>query len=385
MKTVLLTGVTGAVGSSLAPLLKREGYRLVYLARPSGNISAKERVEKSLGSFWDNGDVVLSGDIVLPCCGVNISDLKSLIGKVDKVVHCAASIRFEEDDSKEVSRTNVLGTKNVLDLTNTIQSPEIHYMSTAYVAGDAKIFHETDFDIGQRARNIYEKTKLEAERLVRNWSEGRFSIYRMGILVGDSRTGSMSQTGFSGYYAFYVQYYKLANKIRNSEEWRKKCCKGEIKFNSLGQLVLPIYIDYFSDSTLNIVPCDWLADLFSRLLSMPACGETYHLTHPRPGLFSEVTNFSLGYLGVVGWKQGKAGWWSDCKNYFKPIGRIQRIADSKIRIYVPYMQGEACFTNDNVVNRLGNKYWNPPELDNNFFKRMLDFAIKVNFGRGMTK
>ena len=44
MATILLTGVTGAVGSSLAPLLKERGHKLICLVRGDNPIVRIDRV-----------------------------------------------------------------------------------------------------------------------------------------------------------------------------------------------------------------------------------------------------------------------------------------------------------------------------------------------------
>jgi long-chain acyl-CoA synthetase len=63
------------------------------------------------------------------------------------------------------------------------------HVSTAYVAGDrgGKYF-EHEGDVGQRPRNTYEQTKLEAEEVVQA-SGLDAAILRPSIVVGDSRTG----------------------------------------------------------------------------------------------------------------------------------------------------------------------------------------------------
>jgi long-chain acyl-CoA synthetase len=76
------------------------------------------------------------------------------------------------------------------------------HVSTAFVAGDRPgPYLEDEGDVGQRSRNTYEQTKLEAERHVRERGLPSTSILRPSIVVGDSRTGWTS--------AFNVIYYPL--------------------------------------------------------------------------------------------------------------------------------------------------------------------------------
>ena len=65
------------------------------------------------------------------------------------------------------------------------------YVSTAYVAGthDGE-FSEDQLDVGQGFRNPYERSKFEAEQLVRAY-RGRLPIqvFRPSIIVGERATG----------------------------------------------------------------------------------------------------------------------------------------------------------------------------------------------------
>ena len=65
------------------------------------------------------------------------------------------------------------------------------YVSTAYVAGAHRgTFGEDNLDVGQSFRNSYERSKFEAERLLRERASGLPpQVLRPSIVVGDSRTG----------------------------------------------------------------------------------------------------------------------------------------------------------------------------------------------------
>ena len=86
MATILFTGVTGAVGSSLAPLLKSKGDRLIYLVRSKSEQDPKDRLSKILGRINDN-EIVWKGDVTLPHAGVSDSERRRWKGQIDKIVH----------------------------------------------------------------------------------------------------------------------------------------------------------------------------------------------------------------------------------------------------------------------------------------------------------
>ena len=195
---ILLTGGTGLVGSCLAPLLQ-ENNELLCLIRPDHKKDANARLMEVL-PFSKKNTTAINGDVTLPRAGMASADIDRWKGKVDKIVHGAASIKFDEAVSEETKRTNIGGTQNMLDLAKELEVKEFHFLSTACVAGSARSFKETDFDVGQTTRNAYEKSKLEAERIVRHWNGGKFSVHRMSIVIGNSTNGYVkTSTGITGF------------------------------------------------------------------------------------------------------------------------------------------------------------------------------------------
>src|SRR5260370_36952060 len=65
------------------------------------------------------------------------------------------------------------------------------YLSTAFVAGRHRgRFSERDLDLGQSFRNSYERSKFEAELLVRSaMTDVPITVIRPSIVMGHSRTG----------------------------------------------------------------------------------------------------------------------------------------------------------------------------------------------------
>ena len=86
-------------------------------------------------------------------------------------------------------KTNCVGTKNMLALAGQMKSlKRFVYISTAYVAGQKSgIVMEADKP-GREFSSLYEKSKAEAEEMVRS-SDLASAIIRPGMIVGDSKTG----------------------------------------------------------------------------------------------------------------------------------------------------------------------------------------------------
>src|SRR5271170_6865837 len=119
---VFLTGATGFLGSEIMKrILERHPQaRLALLVRSTSRETARERVDKLLSRTFgteaarhsERVDVV-EGDISLRGAGMDSGRSARLAQRVDHVIHCAASVRF--DMALDVARRdNTEGTRNVL-------------------------------------------------------------------------------------------------------------------------------------------------------------------------------------------------------------------------------------------------------------------------------
>lgn len=375
VKTILLTGVTGQVGSALAPLLQENGHRVLYLIRPSGEKDAQTRLREVLPNLREGLDIAINGDVTLPNAGVSDADIQAWEWKVDRVMHGAAETSFDEIKTEKTRHTNIEGTRNMLNLSEELCVSDFHYMSTAYVSGDVEIFHEADLDVGQEFSNPYEVSKLDAERVVRNWRNGKFTIHRLPIVLGDSNHGNVRT--FQGYYGVAIPFWKLIQTWR--QRWGKDaadCLKNGVKVNENGVVELPLYIDCSPESVLNMVTSDWVAETLAKLLEISSANQTYHLVHPCPPKIRWVMEISLKHLGISGIRY-------DDDTYELPalLQRMQSGFNRGIKIYRQYLKHGTIFTCDNLMRALGDHYTPPPVVDEALLVKMLDYAISVNFGQ----
>ena len=122
-----------------------------------------------------------------------------MVPEIATIVHCGASISFDLP-LEDARRINVDGTRAVLDLAERAGARVVH-VSTAYVSGARPgRFGEDDLDLERPFRNSYERTKAEAELLVRG-SGLDVAVARPSIVVGESASGWTS--------AFNVLYFPL--------------------------------------------------------------------------------------------------------------------------------------------------------------------------------
>src|SRR5262249_26762113 len=139
----------------------------------------------------------------------NSAERSALQKRLHEIFHLAA--RYELGISKaDAMRSNVQGTLNMLDLARGCRKlRRVHYVSTLAVAGDyGNTWHEDMLVEGQQFDNHYAETKFLAEVEAREASnELPISIYRPGVVVGDSQTGEMDK--IDGPYYLLVPFLKL--------------------------------------------------------------------------------------------------------------------------------------------------------------------------------
>jgi long-chain acyl-CoA synthetase len=208
--TILLTGGTGFLGMELiARLLEAdEGPDVLLLVRGADRRAAAERVHELLSRLYEHPPAAarrlraVRAELTAPGLGLAAADRREILGCVDRVVHCAASISFTLPLA-QARAINVGGTRAVLDLARELPLLQrLVHVSTAYVAGRGSgRFTEDDLDRDQSFRNTYEQTKLEAELVLRAAQDLPTVVVRPSIVVGESDSGWTS--------AFNVVYWPL--------------------------------------------------------------------------------------------------------------------------------------------------------------------------------
>lgn len=273
MSYLLVTGATGLLGQYLLVDLLRAQRPLAVLVRRGKLQSARDRVEVVMQS-WEKRlghalprPVVLDGDLREPGLGLSGGDRGWITDHCDSVVHSAASMVFKPQADGEPQRTNVEGTRTLLEFCRTARIRQFHHISTAYLCGlrTGRIL-ESELDQGQEPGNVYEASKLAGEKLVRSadWLD-QLTVYRPASIVGDSETGFT--TSYHGFYLPLQLAYTMAGRIPPEE-------MGDRFFARLGLKGL---------EGKNFVPVDWVADAIAQLVLRPEChGQTYHLSSPEP-------------------------------------------------------------------------------------------------------
>jgi thioester reductase-like protein len=278
MAALLMTGFPGFLGSALLPklLARRDGVRAVCLVQPHHATTARERLHQIEAAHPSTrGRVSLvEGDITATDLGLAPRDLEGL-DDVTEVWHLAAVYDLTVP-ATVARRVNVEGTARVIDFCDTRRDlHRLQYVSTCYVSGahDGE-FSEESLDEGQSFRNHYESTKFEAELLVRKaMADGLpATIYRPGIVVGDSRTGETQK---------YDGPYFLATFLQRQPRVAVVPAVGPVQ-----------------RVRVSLVPRDFVVDAMDELSVMAdSLGRTCALTDPNPPTVRELVDTFARHLG----------------------------------------------------------------------------------------
>ncbi len=184
-----LTGGTGFVGSYLAKLLRSEGHEVLALVRNPSN--AKELAE--LGCTLAHGDVSDKASMRDPMTGC------------DGVFHVAGwyKIGARRRYRAEGTRTNVDGTRNVLELMQELGIQKGVYTSTLAVNSDTKgVLVDENYHFEGKYLSHYEYTKAEAHKIALAFIQKGLPLVVVmpGLIYGPGDTSSVRTT--------LVQYLK---------------------------------------------------------------------------------------------------------------------------------------------------------------------------------
>ena len=160
---VLITGASGYIGRYLVDELIEHGHEVKTLTRQS-SLKIKD-VE------------IVCGDILKP-----ESFLFALDG-VDDVFHNAAYV-VDWGKKDEIYRTNVEGTRNIAEARKKKGVDKIIYTSSAGVYGFPNIDDEITEESPKNPLNMYQKSKLDGEDVLKKYEDMNISVIRPPLALG---------------------------------------------------------------------------------------------------------------------------------------------------------------------------------------------------------
>jgi nucleoside-diphosphate-sugar epimerase len=343
---ILLTGGTGFLGmETLAQLIARDEDDVIVVVRAQDDADAARRLQGVLGRLYDEVPPAAArvravrGDLLAPSLGLTPADRRALIGEVDRIVHCAASITFDLPLA-QARGINVGGVERVLELAREIDADgelrRLAHVSTAYVSGRHEgRFGEGDLDLEQGFRNTYEQSKHEAERLLARVEDLPLLIARPSIVVGHRRSGWTP--------VFNVLYWPIRAFERGLFE----------------------EVPARADSIVDFVPVDYVIEGLLALLDDPDATGTYNLVAGDGAL-------SAGELAAL--HASLSG-----REPVRFVAQTGALPDSA-ETFVPYFDVRCNFDDTRARALLGRAGVSKPEATG-YLHRLIDYAHATHWGK----
>jgi nucleoside-diphosphate-sugar epimerase len=235
-KNILITGITGLVGSFVAKHFLEAGYQVIGLKRDTSDLSLVKAIENKI--IWHDADVL------------DVLALEKAFVNVQYVVHAAAVVSFAPRDKERMFKTNVEGTANVVNACLTGGIKKLCFVGSVAGLG-RKLPNDNSLKqiitIDENAtweesplNSMYAKSKYLAEiEIWRGFSEGLATvIVNPSLILGEADWTKSSTQLFK-----YIQ-----------EEHR-----------------------FYPEGTLNYVDVQDVADCIFKLLNAPIDGERFIL------------------------------------------------------------------------------------------------------------
>ncbi|HEY8985564.1 MAG TPA: SDR family oxidoreductase [Streptomyces sp.] len=275
--THLITGATGLIGAALLlHLAQHTDDEFVCLVRPPA-----DRLPSILGRAGEAYGVrpetvasalartrVLETDLTAALPSLNVSR--------PEIWHCAALLHFRPALWRPTFRTNVQGTRRLLELARRLDASAFNYFSTAYVAGTTTGTIKEAPASPSTARTPYELSKIAAERLLTNAPDIPVRILRPSVVVGHSTTLAYPGTPSGAYtiQQLLAAHYRVVPPPTTHPRIQ----------------ALPL-------EPFNIVPIDHVV---AEAHELSTAGETgiFHLTNPTPPTTDALLTALLANCGV---------------------------------------------------------------------------------------
>lgn len=271
--TIFLSGATGFLGAYLlADLMRETAAEVRCLIRAASDEDGMGRLRENLEAYglWDEKFAArirpIIGDLAKPAFGLTAVQYQALANDIDVIYHNAAQLNLIQPYAA-LKPVNVGGVEEMLRLACHTRIKPLHYISTIAVFFSAdnisrEPVSEIDSPDPLGLRGGYMQSKWVAEQLVRQAHERGIpcTIYRPGIIMGDSQTGAT-----------------------NTVDLASRLIKGSYQLAMTPDQNLNI----------NVVPVDYVSRgivYLSRQADI--VGQVFHLTNPQSTPLNNLINWS---------------------------------------------------------------------------------------------
>ena len=388
---IALTGATGLLGRNmLFEIIKNhqhnlENLEIFVLGRNSTEHQLRDRIYEIL--MTDGLDYL----------AVNTEDMEDFLNRLHTVVHIVnidltvEKLNLHPDDFQKLNtapidyffhvasltdfrstpavmdsltRVNVYGTQQILDLVSSLNVREFVYISSAYCCGYKAGLISPDYtNLNGEFRNFYEKTKAEAEILVRDISKKglKYRIFRPSIICGrlqEEQLGSVNK--FDVFYGWAAWF--LRQKLKKLGNW-----------NDIYQTKVNLDMRLcYSLNSINIVPADFAAKFIYEVCMKQLPGYSFHVVNTDETPNNVIFPFILSSLNIEGVERVD-------RVPTNPKNKLERFYYKTVgHIFTPYMTAETMlFHNSGECNKLDITC---PKVDADSLSILMSYAAKQNFG-----
>ena len=206
MKTYFVTGSTGAIGSTLVPLLLQDNDTEVRLLIRANDQEHLEARLADLMTFWgydqDRKETrhrikAVRGDVSLPQFGIKPAEYDKLSNDCTHIVHSAGNVRMNLP-LEEARKSSVDSARNIIALAKDCRYrshlKKVEFVSTVGVGGrNPGLIPEAWITNNRAFHNTYEEAKAEAEVYIYKQIEDGMpvTVHRPSMVVGESTTGKI--------------------------------------------------------------------------------------------------------------------------------------------------------------------------------------------------
>jgi nucleoside-diphosphate-sugar epimerase len=199
---ILVTGANGLVGSHILFELVSRNKPVKALIR---SVEKKDEIKKIFSYYTDNYEQLISsvnwvnGDIC------DIDSLETAFNEVDEIYHTAAMVSFNPNRKHKIFRTNINGTKNIVDLALEKGIKKLAYISSVAALGSANNSEYIDENLSYKPsekNSNYAFSKFNAElEIWRGIAEGlNVCIINPTIILGPGKWNDGSSSFFKAIY-----------------------------------------------------------------------------------------------------------------------------------------------------------------------------------------
>jgi thioester reductase-like protein len=270
-RAIFLTGATGFVGAYLLhELLQQTDATLYCLVRAKDSDDGLQRIRTNLQDYdlWSERlarrVVPVIGDLKGALLDLSEKEFDRFADIIDVIYHCGSKLSYVAP-YEYLKAANVGGTQEILRLATRKRNKPVHYVSSlgilmAYQALIGGQEHD-DLDASKCPDVGYFRSKYVSERVMRIGRERGIpvTIHRIGLIVGDSRTGVCNVDDFVARILIGGIQAGYAPDIRNA---------------------------------MDMTPVDYIARAMVYLAQRSESdGQVFHLLNPHPIHWSDIFDF----------------------------------------------------------------------------------------------